>query len=177
MILGHRSEVVGRPLAALLSNDGARVFSVDIDSIQVPVAFVMKSTAMLTTTAQEYTKRPSDLDSSRKYHPRHIVRPPPEAYNTLQACLAVADVVVAAVPNATYKIPTAWLKDGCVCVNVAAEKNFEKDVREKVGSFEIRIDPIMEYGLLIPPTGIVVHPSSGESYHTHAASKFVRITA
>lgn len=29
------SEVVGRPLAALLSNDGARVFSVDIDSIQV----------------------------------------------------------------------------------------------------------------------------------------------
>lgn len=33
--LGHRSEVVGRPLAALLANDGARVLSVDIDSIQV----------------------------------------------------------------------------------------------------------------------------------------------
>lgn len=31
----RRSEVVGRPLAALLANDGARVFSVDIDSIQV----------------------------------------------------------------------------------------------------------------------------------------------
>jgi methylenetetrahydrofolate dehydrogenase (NAD+) len=31
----NRSEVVGRPLAALLSNDGARVFSVDIDSTQV----------------------------------------------------------------------------------------------------------------------------------------------
>ena len=27
----HRSEVVGRPLAALLANDGARVLSVDID--------------------------------------------------------------------------------------------------------------------------------------------------
>ncbi|KAF7776641.1 hypothetical protein Agabi119p4_5034 [Agaricus bisporus var. burnettii] len=36
----NRSEVVGRPLAALLANDGARVFSVDIDS------------------TQEYTKRP-----------------------------------------------------------------------------------------------------------------------
>ncbi|KIJ37453.1 hypothetical protein M422DRAFT_231851, partial [Sphaerobolus stellatus SS14] len=36
----NRSEVVGRPLAALLANDGARVFSADIDSIQ------------------EYTKRP-----------------------------------------------------------------------------------------------------------------------
>jgi hypothetical protein len=32
-----RSEVVGRPLAALLANDGARVFSVDIDSIQVSI--------------------------------------------------------------------------------------------------------------------------------------------
>ncbi|EPQ30495.1 uncharacterized protein PFL1_02021 [Pseudozyma flocculosa PF-1] len=30
----NRSEVVGRPLAALLSNDGAKVYSVDIDSIQ-----------------------------------------------------------------------------------------------------------------------------------------------
>lgn len=30
-----RSEVVGRPLAALLANDGARVMSVDIESIQV----------------------------------------------------------------------------------------------------------------------------------------------
>lgn len=27
----NRSEVVGRPLAALLANDGARVLSVDID--------------------------------------------------------------------------------------------------------------------------------------------------
>ncbi|KAJ3754226.1 NAD(P)-binding protein [Lentinula raphanica] len=117
VVVVNRSEVVGRPLAALLANDGARVFSVDIDSIQ------------------EYTKRPSDPDSSRKYHPRHIVRPPPEAYNTLEACLAVADVVVSAVPNGTYKIPTAWLKDGCVCVNVAAEKNFEKDVRDKASLY------------------------------------------
>lgn len=30
----NRSEVVGRPLAALLANDGARVYSVDINGIQ-----------------------------------------------------------------------------------------------------------------------------------------------
>ena len=29
----NRSEVVGRPLAALLANDGARVFSVDVNNI------------------------------------------------------------------------------------------------------------------------------------------------
>lgn len=42
----YRSEVVGRPLAALLANDGARVFSVDIDSIQV--------STQSTSTAAEY---------------------------------------------------------------------------------------------------------------------------
>jgi methylenetetrahydrofolate dehydrogenase (NAD+) len=39
------SEVVGRPLAALLSNDGARVFSVDIDSIQVILRLLRSSFA------------------------------------------------------------------------------------------------------------------------------------
>ena len=69
----HRSEVVGRPLAALLANDGARVFSVDIDSIQ------------------EYTKRPRQTAEERKYHPRHVVHP---STLSLQECLALSDVVV-----------------------------------------------------------------------------------
>lgn len=106
------SEVVGRPLAALLSNDGARVFSVDIDSVQ------------------EYTKRPqTESTQARKYHPHHIVH---SCSKTLQECLAISDVVITAVPSASYKVKTDWLKDGCVCVNVSSEKNFEKDVREKV---------------------------------------------
>jgi len=113
-----RSEVVGRPLAALLANDGARVFSVDIDSIQ------------------EYTKRPTASagtgeSARRAFHPHHVVRhAPPEL--DLPRCLALSDVVVSAVPSATYKVQTARLKDGCVCVNVAADKNFGADVREKV---------------------------------------------
>ncbi|KAI0080822.1 methylenetetrahydrofolate dehydrogenase [Panus rudis PR-1116 ss-1] len=110
----NRSEVVGRPLAALLANDGARVFSVDIDSIQ------------------EYTKRPRASDSSSKYHPRHVVRP---CTLTLHECLAQSDVVVSAVPSASYKVKTEWLKDGCVCLNVAADKNFERDVREKASLY------------------------------------------
>ncbi|ESK95099.1 methylenetetrahydrofolate dehydrogenase [Moniliophthora roreri MCA 2997] len=112
----NRSEVVGRPLAALLANDGARVFSVDIESIQ------------------EYTKRPTAADSSstRQYHLRHVVHP---SNLSLQECLALSDVVVSAVPNVSYKVQTAWLKDGCVCVNVAAEKNFESNVREKASLY------------------------------------------
>ncbi|KAF5333527.1 hypothetical protein D9611_002709 [Ephemerocybe angulata] len=124
----NRSEVVGRPLAALLSNDGARVFSVDIDSIQ------------------EYNKRPrvpanaegdaaADAEkktAAQRYHPRHAVHP---SQMTLQEVLAVSDVVVSAVPTASYKVKTEWLKDGCICLNVAADKNFEKDIREKASIY------------------------------------------
>ncbi|KAG8684887.1 hypothetical protein FRC09_015087 [Ceratobasidium sp. 395] len=111
----NRSEVVGRPLAALLSNDGARVFSADIDSIQ------------------EYTKRPTaqsnGVEKAKRYNPRHVVHP---CSLSLEQCLALSDVVVTAVPSASYKVRTEWLKDGCICVNVASERNFESDVREKV---------------------------------------------
>ncbi|KAF8622172.1 hypothetical protein AX15_007287 [Amanita polypyramis BW_CC] len=114
----NRSEVVGRPLAALLANDGARVFSADIDSIQ------------------EYTKRPrvngDTSERARKYYTRHVVHP---STLTLQECLAISDVVISAVPSATYKIKTEWLKDGCICVNVAAERNFDKDVRDKASIY------------------------------------------
>lgn len=107
----NRSEVVGRPLAALLANDGARVFSADIDSIQ------------------EYTKRPrSSPDAGRKYLPHHTAHP---CNFTLQECLALSDVVISAVPSADYKVKTKCLKEGCITVNVAADKNFEKDVRDK----------------------------------------------
>ncbi|KAB5594643.1 Methylenetetrahydrofolate dehydrogenase (NAD+) [Ceratobasidium theobromae] len=113
----NRSEVVGRPLAAMLANDGARVLSVDIGNIQ------------------EYTKRPvsktSDVENSKRYNPRHVVHP---CSLSLEQCLAISDVVVSAVPNASYKVPTKWLKDGCVCINVASEKNFQSNVREKVGN-------------------------------------------
>ncbi|KAI0797018.1 NAD-P-binding protein [Abortiporus biennis] len=113
----NRSEVVGRPLAALLANDGARVFSVDIDSIQ------------------EYTKRPrvvSESPQAQRYHTRHIVHP---CTLSLQECLALSDVVISAVPSSEYKVKTEWLKDGCVCINVAADKNFDKDVREKAAMY------------------------------------------
>jgi len=108
--------VVGRPLAALLANDGARVFSADIDSIM------------------EYTKRPPATEGSklRQYHPRHVVH---STSITLEEALALSDVVISAVPSKEFKIKTEWLKDGTICINVASEKNFEKDVRDKASMY------------------------------------------
>lgn len=73
-----RSEVVGRPLAALLANDGARVFSVDLDGIQ---EFSRRK------PAPEGTARPSFL-------PHHVVQ---STKMTLEECLAVSDAVVSGV--------------------------------------------------------------------------------
>lgn len=98
----------------------------------------MKKRKLKLFWGQEYTKRPRATSSdsastasisSQRYHPRHIVH---STSLTLQECLEISDVVVSAVPNQTYKVKTEWLKDGCVCLNVAAEKNFDKDVRDKV---------------------------------------------
>lgn len=93
---------------------------------------------------QEYTKRPrvqgSDTEQGQRYHPRHVVR---HSNLSLQECLALSDVVVSAVPSASYKVKTEWLKDGCVCLNVAADKNFEKDVRDKVNNTWERIQGIL----------------------------------
>merc|ERR1711881_252598 len=35
VVVVNRSEVVGRPLAAMLANDGATVYSIDIDSVYI----------------------------------------------------------------------------------------------------------------------------------------------
>ncbi|WOO76795.1 Methylenetetrahydrofolate dehydrogenase [NAD(+)] [Vanrija pseudolonga] len=109
----NRSEVVGRPLAALLANDGARVFSVDIDSVV------------------EFSKRPTG-EAKSKFNAHHVSN---KTDNTLEQCLAISDVVISAVPSDKFKVPTAQLKDGCVCVNVAGEKNFEADVRERASIY------------------------------------------
>lgn len=46
MTIINRSEIVGRPLAAMLANDGATIYSIDIDSI-----FVFKRGALRKTEA------------------------------------------------------------------------------------------------------------------------------
>ena len=77
---------------------------------------------------------------------------------------------MSAVPSATYKVKTEWLKDGCVCLNVAADKNFETNVREKA-----RIKLLN--GLTAAQTtgsGIVIYPSRREGHYFDAFAQLVR---
>lgn len=92
----NRSEVVGRPLAALLANDGAHVYSVDVSGVQ------------------QFTRG------------QGIRKTKHEVLEMGQASLAdfvpKCDVVITGVPGDAYKFPTHLLKDGCVCVNFSTEK-------------------------------------------------------
>ena len=64
--------------------------------------------------------------------PHHVVR---ASKYSLDECLKQSDVVITGVPSASYKIPTASLRDGVIAVNFSSEKNFESDIKEKVRSY------------------------------------------
>lgn len=102
----NRSEVVGRPLAALLANDGAKVFSVDLDGV---------------------------LEFHRGVGlRRHKIR---ESEVTLDEALAQSDVVITGVPSPKYKVDTSKLKDNVVAVNFSSNNNFNDDIVDKASVY------------------------------------------
>ncbi|PHH68857.1 hypothetical protein CDD82_227 [Ophiocordyceps australis] len=106
----NRSEVNGRPLAALLANDGAVVYSVDLSGVQ------------LFTRGQGIK------------HPRHRVEDKHEW--SLKECLPLSDVVIGGVPVESYKVPTHLIRDGAVCINFSSYKNFDGPaIKEKASIY------------------------------------------
>lgn len=106
----NRSEVVGRPLAALLANDGACVYSVDLDGIQ------------------QFTR---GTGLKKKHHEVHE-----KPGWTLQDCLPLSDVVISGVPGDKYKVPSHLVRDGAVCINFSSEKNFvAEEIKERAAIY------------------------------------------
>ncbi|KAL1794970.1 hypothetical protein ACET3X_006786 [Alternaria dauci] len=105
----NRSEVVGRPLAALLANDGAHVYSVDISDVQ------------------EFTR---GVGLRKRRH--EVVEKPGW---TLNDCLPLSDVVISGVPGDKYKVPLELMKDGAACINFSSERNFTPEVKEKASIY------------------------------------------
>ncbi|BFZ62178.1 Methylenetetrahydrofolate dehydrogenase [NAD(+)] [Saitoella coloradoensis] len=104
----NRSEVVGRPLAALLANDGATVYSVDITGIQ-----------KFTRGAGIKKKKHEVVDVDLK----------------LEDVAPQSDVIITGVPGAAYKFPTDLVKEGAICVNFSTDKNFDPSVKERAAIY------------------------------------------
>ncbi|KAI0846885.1 putative methylenetetrahydrofolate dehydrogenase [Daldinia vernicosa] len=106
----NRSEVNGRPLAALLANDGATVYSVDITGVQ------------LFTRGQGIKQ------------PRHQVQDK-EGW-TLEQCIPISDVIIGGVPTEKFKVPTELIRDGTVCINFSSFRNFDGPaIKEKASIY------------------------------------------
>ncbi|KAK9472129.1 uncharacterized protein V1510DRAFT_418061 [Dipodascopsis tothii] len=111
----NRSEIVGRPLAALLANDGATVYSVDITGIQ---KFARGEGLKLRSHGV------TDVDL------------------TLKDVAAISDVIITGVPTPDYKFPIEYIKDGAVCVNFSTEKNFNAEVKTKASLYTASVGKV-----------------------------------
>ncbi|KAI9776253.1 MAG: NAD-dependent 5,10-methylenetetrahydrafolate dehydrogenase [Geoglossum umbratile] len=105
----NRSEVVGRPLAVLLANGRACVYSVDIDGVQ------------------QFTRG----EGIRKRHHEVVVK----SGLKLDDVAPISDVVISGVPGDKFKVPVRLLRDGAVCINFSSQKNFGPEVKEKASIY------------------------------------------
>jgi methylenetetrahydrofolate dehydrogenase (NAD+) len=106
----NRSEVVGRPLAALLANDGACVYSVDLGGVQ------------------QFTRG----QGLKKHHHEVHEKPGWELAN----CLPLSDVIISGVPGEKFKVPSDLIRDGAVCINFSSDKNFDAEsVKERASIY------------------------------------------
>lgn len=106
----NRSEIVGRPLAALLANDGATVYSVDINDVQL-----------------------YERGDGLRYKQHKVL----DCDKSLEECAKVSDIIITGVPTKTYKFPTNYIKRGAICINFSSEKNFVDEEVEKVASLYV----------------------------------------
>jgi len=102
----NRSEVVGRPLAAMLANDGATVYSVDVTGI--------------------LTYRKGRIPGTIKVE---------ECTLSTAEALETADIVVAGVPVESFQVEADKLKPGAIAVNFSQFMNFSEGTEERAGSF------------------------------------------
>ena len=94
MTIVNRSEVLGLPLATMLSNQGATIYSVDKNSIL-------------------------------KFQPDGRVRRE-QSTTTVENCIRNSSVIVSGVPSDDFTIPTDWISDKSIVINVANNSNFDE---------------------------------------------------
>lgn len=111
VLVVNRSEIVGRPLAALLANDGATVYSVDINNVQ------------------QFTRGDDLLE-----HRHKVIELSGDEYS-VETLAPRCDVIITGVPSDNYKFPSSYVSNGAVVINFASAKNFTDDIKQKAGLY------------------------------------------
>ncbi|EGG13704.1 methylenetetrahydrofolate dehydrogenase [Cavenderia fasciculata] len=98
----NRSEIVGRPLAAMLANDGAFVYSVDLNGI---IVF-------------QPGKRFGTIKMS-------------ETTITRDEAISKSDILILGVPSPKFKIESNLIKDGTIVINFAGCLNVDESIESR----------------------------------------------
>jgi len=98
----NRSEIVGRPLAAMLANDGAIVYSIDISGC------IIFQKGKVLGTIKMFESDISTEEAVRK-----------------------SNIVVTGVPSSKFKIPVEWVAEGASVIDFSFCKNVDPSVAEK----------------------------------------------
>jgi len=143
----NRSEIVGRPLAAMLANDGAKVYSIDINSIylfeggklhqcpegmtpedcvrQVRVfccCYELQMTLLVGWCIWLAFKKKSKPNQSFSHLFCFVL------FLSLFVCISFqSSVVVTGVPTKNYRLPTEWVQENTTVINVASFKNVDEE--------------------------------------------------
>ncbi|RKU41175.1 NAD-dependent 5,10-methylenetetrahydrafolate dehydrogenase [Coniochaeta pulveracea] len=142
----NRSEVNGRPLAALLANDGATVYSVDLTGVQ------------LFTRGQGVKL------------PRHQVHDK-EGWG-LEQVLPLSDIVIGGVPSDKFKVPTELIRDGAVCINFSSYRNFDGPaIKEKASIYVPSVGKVTIAMLLRNLVRLIANRSQPEGTTTESQVK------
>jgi 5,10-methylene-tetrahydrofolate dehydrogenase/methenyl tetrahydrofolate cyclohydrolase len=110
----NRSDLVGRPLAAMLANDGALVHSLDVTATVTFEPAIGRRT---------HDVRDSGIDRA--------------------SALAEADVVISAVPSPAFEpVRGDEIREGAICVDVAEYTNFDISILQRASVFVPRVGPL-----------------------------------
>jgi methylenetetrahydrofolate dehydrogenase (NADP+)/methenyltetrahydrofolate cyclohydrolase len=120
----NRSEVVGRPLASMMANDGAEVVSFDLDGVQL---------------FQPREGEPGPGNDRRSASAYGVS----ESTVDRATALRDADVVITGVPSRSFPLVTPdEIKPGAICLNFSTMKNFREDIVERASAYIPRVGPM-----------------------------------
>lgn len=132
--LMHRSAVFGRPLAQMLANAGALVYSIDVKDI-----------LLFSRPFDKVTSSLVDPSTRDVYHRDEFGTYQPDMEADI---LRSSDLIISAVPG-DYKVKNVPLRRGCGLINVATGNNFDEGMKKAAGWYVPRVGLVTRRCLLI----------------------------
>jgi 5,10-methylene-tetrahydrofolate dehydrogenase/methenyl tetrahydrofolate cyclohydrolase len=151
-LIFHRSAVFGRPLAQMLANAGAIVYSMDKDdTLLFSRPFEQVTSDYVVSSTHDRPKWGGTIESNAIMN---------------DDILSSSDLIISAVPG-DYQVKNVKLRAGCGLINVAMKDNFPEEMREKAAWYVPRVGLVTRRCLLLNALMARVARESGAAGTLH----------